>query len=112
MTLALRAAAEEHLGQLAYEGIAYTRDAFYRRDDGTNRLLTEAGVVAAEQECATIFVVGSLRRVKVGAILGTDSNIFLDPQPTREEKERLYQQVERDTIAIAIDAVDRLHGAR
>ncbi|HLV13267.1 MAG TPA: nucleoside phosphorylase [Trueperaceae bacterium] len=112
VTLALRAAAEEHLGRRAYEGIAYTRDAFYRRDDGTNRLLTEAGVVAAEQECATIFVVGSLRRVKVGAILGTDSNIFLDPQPTREEKERLYQQVERDTIAIAIDAVDRLHGAR
>ena len=112
VTLALRAAAEEHLGRRAYEGVAYTRDAFYRRDDGLNRLLTEAGVVAAEQECATVFVVGALRRVKVGAVLGTDSNIFLDPQPTREEKERLYQQVERQTIAIAIDAVDRLHGAR
>src|SRR5690606_41953885 len=108
----LCAAAAGHLGRRAAAASAHTRHAFYGRDDGTNRLLTEAGVVAAAQECATIFVVGSLRRVKVGAILGTDSNIFLDPQPAREEKERLYQQVERDTIAIAIDAVDRLHGAR
>lgn len=112
VTLALRHAAEAHLGRRAYEGVAYTRDAFYRRDDGLNSLLTEAGVMAAEQECSTIFVVGALRRVKVGAVLGTDSNIFLDPQPTREEKERLYREVERSTITIAIDAVDRLHGAR
>jgi len=42
-------------------------------------------------------------------VLGTDSNIYLDPQPTREEKEALYRQVERETIAIATAAVDLLH---
>ncbi len=109
VTLALRRAAETYLGRRAIEGVVYTRDAFYRRDDGLNQRLTEAGVVAAEQECSTVFVVGALLGVKVGAVLGTDSNIYLDPQPTREEKEALYRQVERETIAIATAAVDLLH---
>ncbi|HET8984911.1 MAG TPA: nucleoside phosphorylase [Trueperaceae bacterium] len=109
VTLALRQAARAELGSAAYEGVVYTRDAFYRRDDGLNARLTEARVVAAEQECSTVFVVGSLLGVKVGAVLGTDSNIYLDPQPSREEKEALYQQVERQTIAIATGAVDLLH---
>lgn len=112
VTLALRHAAEGYLGRRAVEGVVYTRDAFYRRDDGLNKRLTEAGVVAAEQECSTIFVVGALLGVKVGAVLGTDSNIYLDPQPTREEKEALYRQVERDTILIATAAVDLLHAER
>ena len=109
VTLALRHAATEYLGRPPIEGVVYTRDAFYRRDDGLNKVLTDAGVVAAEQECSTVFVVGSLLGLKVGAVLGTDSNIFLDPQPTREEKEGLYRRVERETIDIAIAAVDELH---
>lgn len=112
VTLALRHAAAEYLGKPALEGVVYTRDAFYRRDDGLNKLLTDAGVLAAEQECSTVFVVGSLLKVKVGAVLGTDSNIYLDPQPTREEKEALYRKVERETIDIAVAAVDRLHAGR
>lgn len=112
VTLALRQAAAEYLGKPAYEGVVYTRDAFYRRDDGLNKLLTDAGVLAAEQECSTVFVVGSLLKVKVGAVLGTDSNIYLDPQPTREEKEALYRKVERETIDIAVAAVDRLHAGK
>jgi uridine phosphorylase len=111
VTLALRRAAESVLGQRAYEGIVYTRDAFYRRDEGLNQRLTDAGVIAAEQECSTVFVVGSLLGVQVGAVLGTDSNIFLKPQPTMAEKEALYQRVEATTIQIAIRAVDDLHAA-
>jgi len=67
--------------------------------------------VAAEQECSTVFVVGSLRGVKVGAVLGTDSNIHLAEQPTMAEREALYREGERTTIAIAIRAVDALHAA-
>lgn len=100
------------LGHPYTSGIVYTRDAFYRRDEGLNQRLTEAGIVAAEQECATVFVVGSLLRVKVGAILGTDSNIWLTEQPSPEEKERRYRQVETVTIAVAMAAVDMLHAAR
>lgn len=111
VTLALRHAAEAELGRRAIEGVVYTRDAFYRRDEGLNARLQEAGVVAAEQECSTIFVVGSLLGVKVGAVLGTDSNIWLDPQPTMAEKEALFTQVEATTITIAMAAVDALHAA-
>jgi uridine phosphorylase len=110
VTFALKKGAER-LGQPYYQGIVYTRDAFYRRDKTLNEVLTEAGVVAAEQECATVFVVGSLLRVKVGAILGTDSNIWLSEQPTQAEKEQLYRQSEKVTIEIALEAVDELHGA-
>lgn len=112
VTLALRAAANDYLGEPAREGIVYTRDAFYRPDDGTNQRLTDLGIVAAEQECSTVFVVGALRGVKVGAVLGTDSNIYLKDQPTREEREALYRKVELDTIQIAIDAIDRIHQGR
>ena len=109
VTLALRRAAEGVLGERALEGIVYTRDAFYRRDDGLNTLLTDSNVVAAEQECATVFVVGSVRGVKVGAVLGTDSNILLPEQPTQAEKEATFQRVEATTIEIAMRAVDDLH---
>jgi uridine phosphorylase len=105
-------AAAERLGYPPYTGIVYTRDAFYRRDKSLNQLLTDAGIVAAEQECATIFVVGSLIKVKVGAILGTDSNIWLSEQPNQAEKERLYREVEATIIDIALTAVDDLHAAR
>lgn len=110
VTLALRAAAAEQ-GEAVGEGIVYSRDAFYRRDDALNERLREAGVVASEMECATLYVVGSLLGVRVGAVLGTDSNIWLDPQPGREEKERLYRDAERRSIEVALGAVDLLHGA-
>ncbi len=112
VTLALRHAAEAELGERALEGIVYTRDAFYRRDDGLNALLTASNVVAAEQECATVFVVGAVRGVKVGAVLGTDSNILLSEQPTQAEKEAIFQRAEATTIQIAMRAVDDLHAAR
>jgi uridine phosphorylase len=104
--------AAKRLGHPYYTGIVYTRDAFYRRDKALNETLTEAGIVAAEQECSTVFVVGSLLKVKVGAILGTDSNIWLEQQPSQQEKEKLYQQVEKTTIEIALAAVDDLRASK
>ncbi|MEM6427739.1 MAG: nucleoside phosphorylase [Deinococcota bacterium] len=112
ITNALMAASARRLGSPPYSGIVYTRDAFYRRDKSLNETLTEAGIVAAEQECATIFVVGSLLKVKVGAILGTDSNIWLTEQPSQADKERLYREVEATIIDISLAAVDDLDAAQ
>lgn len=109
VTMALMNAARR-LGYPFYSGIVFTRDAYYQQDPDLNRRLTEAGIVASEQECATLFVVGTLRRVKVGAILGTDSNIWLKEQPTLEEKERLFREAERKEIEVALAAVEELHG--
>jgi uridine phosphorylase len=93
-------------------GVGYTRDAYYVRDQTLDEVLKKAGAVAAEQEAATLFVVGAVLAVKVGAIVATDSNIWLPEQPPNEEKERLFREGERRTIRIALDAVVRLNSQR
>ena len=107
VTNALVAAARES-GQSYRVGIGFTRDAYYVQDKALNELLKSVGVVAAEQEASLLFIVGSMRRVRVGAIVSTDSNIWLPVQPTLEEKEKLFRVGEKKTIAIALRAVQLL----
>lgn len=90
-------------------GIGYSRDAYYVQDQQVNELLSECGVLAAEQEAATLFIIGSRRRVKTGAIVATDSNIWLERQPTIEEKEHLFRTGERLAIQAALNAVLALY---
>jgi uridine phosphorylase len=92
-----------------HSGIVFTRDAFYQQDQELNRQLTEAGVVASEMECSTLFIAGSVLHVRVGAVLGTDSNIWLEDQPSQAQKQELYMQAEPRAIDVAVRAVDLLH---
>ncbi|MBI5305173.1 MAG: nucleoside phosphorylase [Chloroflexi bacterium] len=89
-------------------GIGFTRDAYYVQDKPLNELLKSVGIVAAEQEASLLFIVGSARGVRVGAIVSTDSNIWLPAQPTLEEKEKLFRIGEKKAIAIALRAVQIL----
>ena len=86
-------------------GIGFTRDAYYVQDQELNKLLTDVGVVAAEQEAAVLFIVGQCRGLKTGTIVATDSNIWLPEQPTLQEKERLFFTGEKKVINIALKAV-------
>jgi len=95
----------ESLGYDYYMGIVYSRDAYYKQDRSLNEFLKEAGVVAAEQECATVFTIGSVKRLHVGAILATDSNIWLEKQPSLSEKERMFKKGEKKAIDVALEAV-------
>jgi uridine phosphorylase len=89
----------------AYQvGLGFTRDAYYVQDKELNELLTSCGVKAAEQEAAVLFIVGSKRGVKTGAVVSTDSNIWLEKQPTLAEKEELFFKGEKRAIAAALDA--------
>jgi len=107
VTTALIEAAKE-LGQSPVVGIATTRDAFYRRDQALAELLSkEGGVVAAEQECATVFIVSTVRRVRAGAVLAVDSNIFL-PRLDPDEVQQRFREAESRAIDTAIRAVVRL----
>ncbi|QQO09194.1 nucleoside phosphorylase [Breznakiella homolactica] len=90
-------------------GVGYCRDAYYVQDQNLNALLTEAGVMAAEQEAAILYIIGSKRGVKTGAVVSTDSNIWLENQPTIEEKEILYRQGESHTIRTALEAMYKLY---
>lgn len=110
VTNALIQAAEE-LGHSAFTGIGTTRSAFYVRDAALNEQLQRAGVVAAEMEASTLFIVGALRQAKVGCVVATDSNITLEKQPTLAEKEALYMQGEGMTIRTALRAVQLLEGS-
>jgi len=89
-------------------GIGYTRDAYYVQDQKLNELLTVAGVEAAEQEASILFIIGSLRHVKTGAIVATDSNIWFADQPSLEEKQKLFENGEKKAIAAALRAVQIL----
>ncbi len=92
----------------AVVGICTTRDAFYRRDQQLAELLTkDGGVVAAEQECATVFIVAAVRRVRAGAILAIDSNILL-PKQDPQEVQREFRNAESSAIDTAIKAIQLL----
>ncbi|MFQ3619555.1 MAG: nucleoside phosphorylase [Spirochaetales bacterium] len=99
----------EEAGNPFRVGIGYTRDAYYVQDQALNKLLTEVGVVAAEQEASVLFIVGTVRGVATGAIVSTDSNIWLEHQPTLAEKESLYLQGEKKAITAALRAVEILY---
>jgi uridine phosphorylase len=86
-------------------GLGFTRDAYYVQDKELNSLLTNCGIKAAEQEASVLFIIGSVRRVKTGAVVSTDSNIWLDKQPTLQEKEELFFKGEKPAIQAALDAV-------
>jgi len=75
------------------------------QDEELNQFLKGTGVVAAEQECATVFVLGTIRYLQVGAILATDSNIWLERQPSLSEKEELFSKGEKKAIEVALEAV-------
>ncbi len=95
----------------AYQvGLGFTRDAYYVQDKELNTLLTDCNVLAAEQEAAVLFIIGSVRGVKTGAVVSTDSNIWLEKQPTLAEKEELFFKGERKAIFAALDAAVILHG--
>jgi uridine phosphorylase len=107
VTNALVAAAREQ-GEDHRVGIAFTRDAYYVQDQALNELLTRNRVEAAEQEASILFITGTHRGVRVGAVVATDSNIWLPEQPTLAEKEALYALGERKVISIALRAVQIL----
>ena len=102
--------AAKDLGFGAFTGIGTTRSAYYARHPELNEQLRRAGVVAAEMEASTLFIVGTLRGAKVGCVVATDSNIYLEAQPTLAEKEALYMQGESMTIRTALRAVQLLEG--
>ncbi len=97
VTQALIGAAAE-LGHRPAVGVATSRDAFYRKDPALAELLTAHGhIVAAEQECATVFIVAHVRRVRAGAVLAIDSNILREKLPP-DVVERRFRAAEAAAI--------------
>jgi uridine phosphorylase len=83
-------------------GLVLTNDSFYPGVETPHStpypVLSAAGVVAVEMECAALFIAGSLRGVETGAILIADGNVL-------EERESMETyRPHQDVVSAAIDA--------
>jgi uridine phosphorylase len=101
LTLALKQAAGEQ--RRSYQlGFVLTRDSFYPGAPAARvpnyAALSAANVLAVEMECAALFIVGSLRRVRTGAILAVDGNVLEVAESMETYDPR------REQVAAAIDA--------
>lgn len=109
VTNALMGASKDYLkNENFFVGMSFTRDAYYVQNKELNEIFMDTDATVSEMECATVFIVGSKRRLRTGAIVGTDSNIFLKQQLNLEEKDRLYSEAETKTVDIAISAIIKL----
>lgn len=108
---ALKQAAAERADITVHSGIVLTSDVFFPALlDLPNNLMSEANAVAAEMECAALFVVASLRGVQAGAILAIDGlAIDFDADAYNPHRDLVARAIEAEA-RIAIRAVEKLNG--
>ncbi|MBU7016497.1 MAG: nucleoside phosphorylase [Theionarchaea archaeon] len=96
----------------AHLGIVWTEDSFYVSD---SEYWSSLNVLAVEMECASLFTVSSLRKMRTGAILAVDGNIILGTckkeRKTIDHREEIPEKakkgVERE-IKAALEAIEYL----
>lgn len=105
LTLALRHTVAES-GHQYRSGIVLTRDNFYAGVSTPYapdyHALSGAQVLAVEMECAALFVVGSVRKVRTAAILAVDGNVL-----NASEDMDSYAP-HRDIVTAAVEAETRI----
>ena len=95
--------ASEKLGVKAHVGIGSTWDAFYALPDPPlPEKLKQAGVLAAEMECDTLFIISNFRGWRAGAILANDGT---SKEIKPEWGEQAFRKGEELEIQIAIEAM-------
>jgi uridine phosphorylase len=97
------AEAAKKLGVEAHVGIGSTWDAFYALPDPPlPEKLKQAGVLAAEMECDTLFIISNFRGWRAGAILANDGT---SKEIKPEWGEEAFRKGEELEIQIAIEAM-------
>lgn len=86
-------------------GPVVSSDAFYAEDEEFVAQWARIGAIAVEMECATIFALGYLRRIKTGAILIITDNLI--SRRRVKMRERINEWVE-DAARIVLEALRRL----
>lgn len=114
VTLALREAARR-CGFRAHTGIGQTKDAFYTEgakdlpmfeaQEERWRCWERSNVISTSMEAAALFVVGSIRKVRVGEVMAVIGLTYKDEPITKKVG------VE-DAVRCAIEAVKALHGQK
>jgi uridine phosphorylase len=110
VVMALRHATQKAV-QPVHIGYVLTRDAFYGGlplpTAPDYQTMAAVNVLAVEMECAALFQVGSLRRIKTGAILAADGNVLHtkeDMNTFNPHREDIGQAIEM-AIRTALEAV-------
>lgn len=88
-------------------GIITTSGLFYPgMIPSNNRLLSEAGVLAMENEASVLFVIASVRGIKAGCIIAADGPCFefVGSEEFDHYPEKMAQAVE-DEITIALESI-------
>lgn len=110
VVVALRRAAREAT-QPVHAGYVLTRDAFYGGPPlaaaPNYETMAAVNVLAVEMECAALFQVGGLRRIKTGAILATDGNVLHAEEDisTFDPHRAEARQATEAAIRIALEAL-------
>ncbi|MGC8788232.1 MAG: nucleoside phosphorylase [Anaerolineae bacterium] len=95
--------AAQRLGLKAHVGLGSAGDAFYApRDPAMRQLLKQAGVVSAEMESDTLFVIAALRGWRAAALFACDGT---STEIKPEWGEEAFKQGEENAIRIAIEAM-------
>lgn len=108
VTAALWAACQADRGR-AHRGIGLTVDAFYRGVlDLGFEACAAAGAVCVEMECSALFVVGTMRRIRTGAVIAIDGDARSAASGDHDPHRDLVRSAVDREIRIALDAVARL----
>lgn len=89
-------------------GVGVAGDSFYApRDPELNQKLVKAGLVSAEMESDTLYVVGAFRGWRTGALFASDGT----PEEIKPEwGEEAFREGERKIIHIALNAMKSIAG--
>jgi uridine phosphorylase len=95
-----------------HRGIGVSVDAFYRGllDLGFETYAA-AGAICVEMECSALFIVGTLRRVRTGAIVAIDGDARRAASGDHDPHKNLVRAAIDREIAVALDAVAHLASA-
>ena len=99
--------AKEH-GLKIHIGPIVSSDAFYAEDENFVKKWSGRGAIAVEMECATLFVLGLLRKVKTGAVLVISDSLVYPKErkmKTAEELKHIVDNVGR----IILESLVRIH---
>jgi uridine phosphorylase len=111
LTQALKRVATDQ-GKEYVAGIVLSRDNFYAGVDGPStpdyQTLSAANVQAVEMECASLFIIGNLRKIQTAAILAIDGNVLLSGGEKMESYAPglgLVQAAVNEEIIVALKAL-------
>lgn len=102
--------AAKKMGIEYHKGIILTQALFYPSlIESKVKLMSKAGVVAMENEAASLLIVASLNGIKAGVILAADAKAFelVGVEGYKPNRDLVYK-AEEDEIEIALEAISKV----